>query len=350
MTARFLAPEFHVQVNGSALAAEVSKNIIDLSVTLAAGAIDALRLTLANPYPELRWTHTDDASLFAVGNGVVVKMGYTGDDEPETMFDGEITGLRPSFPESGAPTLEIEGMNRLHRLQQKSDLITLRDATDGDLVKKIAGASHLSAEVDDPGTTHPQLSTGRAPHLQFLTGRGKVLGREVWVDGTTLHFAPREIGEPVYVLVWGRTRASDTADALPLQSFSPTLDARKPIASVVVRGQDPLTREVIEGKAGSASGDDTLGGPHELVVTDEPVVSLAEAEARAKSIYEERAMEYIQGSGATLGLPRLRAGTLVELDGLGPRFNGRYRVTSATHSMGGGGYRTSFHARRNPDG
>jgi hypothetical protein len=34
------------------------------------------------------------------------------------------------------------------------------------------------------------------------------------------------------------------------------------------------------------------------------------------------------------------------LEGLGQQFGGLYRVTSATHNIDGGGYRTSFEVRK----
>jgi hypothetical protein len=37
---------------------------------------------------------------------------------------------------------------------------------------------------------------------------------------------------------------------------------------------------------------------------------------------------------------------MVRIEGLGPDFSGDYRITSATHSIDTGGYRTSFEARR----
>lgn len=361
MHAKYFAPEFRVEVNGASVSADVSRNITSVSVTLKPDAIDALHLTLANPYPAMRWTHTRDAELFAEGTAVKVWMGYAGATPLELMFDGELTGTTPSFPEGGSPTVGLDGYNRLHRLQQKFDLITLTDATDGDMARSIAEASRLSAKVDDPGTTYPQLSTGRAAHLQYLMERARAVGRQVWVQGKTLHFAaPRAKGQPAYTLVWGRTRDAYTEGSLPLQNFNPTLDTRRQVTSVVVRGQDPLTREVFEGRAGEGSEDaslgggqtgakmaaEAMGGPVEMVVVDEPVSSRAEAEARAKALYNGRAMEFIQGSGATLGLPGLRPGTVVKLDGLG-RFNGRYYVTSSTHVLGGDGYRTSFNVQKN---
>lgn len=363
MTEKYIAPEFRVELKGASVAADVTKNITAVSVALAPDAIDSLRLTLANPYPAMRWTHTADSKLFLEGTPIKVWMGYAG-APLVLMFDGELTGMTPSFPESGAPTLELEGYNRLQRLQRRSDLITLQDATDGEMVRRIAQASRLSAKVDDPGTVYPQLTTGRQPHLQYLVERARAVGREVWVEGTTLHFAaPRATEKPAYTLVWGRTRDSFAAGSLPLQSFSPSLDTRRQVSSVVVRGQDPLTREVIEGRAGPGSEDVKLGGAQtgaqaaaalpggagELVVVGEPVTSQAQAQSRARALYNDRAMEFIQGSGSTLGIPGLRPRTVVMLDGLG-RFNGRYYVTRSTHSIGGGGYHTSFGVQKSSVG
>jgi hypothetical protein len=40
------------------------------------------------------------------------------------------------------------------------------------------------------------------------------------------------------------------------------------------------------------------------------------------------------------------AGKVINFDGLGSQFGGLYRVTSATHTFDGGGYKTSFKARK----
>jgi phage protein D len=52
------------------------------------------------------------------------------------------------------------------------------------------------------------------------------------------------------------------------------------------------------------------------------------------------------GSGSTIGDPRIRAGRVIDFEGLGEEFSGLYRVTSATHSLDSGGYRTQFEARK----
>jgi phage protein D len=60
----------------------------------------------------------------------------------------------------------------------------------------------------------------------------------------------------------------------------------------------------------------------------------------------ERANQFLKGTGRTVGVPDLRPGNSLELDGLGPRFNGRYQIEKVTHSLGGSGYTTEFEVGR----
>ena len=60
----------------------------------------------------------------------------------------------------------------------------------------------------------------------------------------------------------------------------------------------------------------------------------------------DKQKEMVRASGATVGLPDLRAGRRVQIVRLGPRFDGQYYVTETTHTIGDGGYRTEFKARR----
>ena len=77
------------------------------------------------------------------------------------------------------------------------------------------------------------------------------------------------------------------------------------------------------------------------------VSSQAELHQQARAIYNQRAMTFIRGNAATIGVPGLRSGKVVELKGLGPRFSGKYLVDESTHTISGSGYQTSFTVKRN---
>jgi phage protein D len=54
----------------------------------------------------------------------------------------------------------------------------------------------------------------------------------------------------------------------------------------------------------------------------------------------------VKANASVPGLPDIRSGTVLLIDGVGERFSGRYFVTSTTHSIGDSGYTTQFECRR----
>ena len=55
-----------------------------------------------------------------------------------------------------------------------------------------------------------------------------------------------------------------------------------------------------------------------------------------------RLNQRLTATASTVGDPRLGAGAVVRIEGVGVQFGGLYRITSATHTIDGGGYRTRF--------
>ena len=82
------------------------------------------------------------------------------------------------------------------------------------------------------------------------------------------------------------------------------------------------------------------GGRSQRVI-DVPVSSLLEAEAIAEQRLRNQQVTAVTGSGTCLGDPTIRAGGKLELSGIG-RFTGTYSISRVTHTIGEGGYLTSF--------
>jgi len=78
------------------------------------------------------------------------------------------------------------------------------------------------------------------------------------------------------------------------------------------------------------------------------VQSQEEADQVAKQRFSEMALGYIKGDGVCIGDPRMRAGIVIQIDGVGARFSGLYYVTATEQSFSvAKGYRTRFAVRRN---
>jgi hypothetical protein len=54
----------------------------------------------------------------------------------------------------------------------------------------------------------------------------------------------------------------------------------------------------------------------------------------------------LTGTGNTIGDLRIKAGRVIDLQGLGEQFSGKYRITSATHTIGSSGFKTGFQVRK----
>ena len=213
MAADYFAPAFRVAVNGAELAADVSKNVMDLSVTSEPDTLDHCSLTLANPYPALRWTHEPrDADMFKEGNGLTVDLGY--DKHLTRMFDGEITAISPTFPESGTPTVRIEAYTRLHRLRGAPQTRTFVGMTDKEIAQRVADELKLKLDADDPGVVHPYVIQFNQTDLAFLLERAPADPLQLSVDERTLRFKRGGEGQQrALTLVWGSTPQAPSAEA-----------------------------------------------------------------------------------------------------------------------------------------
>ena len=357
MSATLLAPAFEVGVDRMRLAPEVAATFSSLSVVHELDSLDHFALTLANPFPDLPYTHGSRRTLFAPGAEVTIRLGYV--DALEQVFDGEVTRVATSYGEQGS-TITVEGHSRLHRLRGDTRTRSFLNATDGEIATAVALDAGLQAEVDRTETRYDHVVQANQSDYDFLLERARRIGFEVGVDGRSLLFRRRPDGSPSSLtLVWGdEQRAFAGPRSGPLLRFAPTLDATAPVTRVTVRGSHPTTREPIVGVAAAGDEADRGGTPgpdvvrqafragREVTVVDRPVASQAEADAIARAVLNQRAQGLVRGSGATIGTPALRAGVVVELQGLGERFNGDYTVAQSTHVLDGSGYSTTFSAHR----
>jgi len=292
---------------------------------------------------------------------VQIALGYVG--ELEDMIDGEITSITPTFPEDGVPTIAVAGNTRMHWLQGSRRTRTFQKMSDKQIVEKIAADNGLEPQAEDPGVQYDYVMQGNRTDLDFIRMRAARIHFEVLVDGKKLIFSKmNEDDSEVYTLVWGHTQLGLSGpNIFPLKSFSPTLNAKSPTSEVNVRGYDPQTKSPIVGKATTSDQNGNMAGakkggdiwqdafhtPRQYVRVTSPVGSQAEADEHARAIYNDHAIETITGNGTTIGLPQLRAGKVIQLKGLGPRFDGNYYVDSAVHTLDSGGYSTNFTVKRN---
>ena len=104
------APEFHLRINDEPLPLALRAAVTNITYQDGLEGADRVEVTFANP--DLRWL---DSPVLQVDNGFKLSIGYA-PGPFEEVFVGEITGVEPSFPNGGMPTIRITAQDFLHRL------------------------------------------------------------------------------------------------------------------------------------------------------------------------------------------------------------------------------------------
>lgn len=358
----YFAPSFKIVVNGSKLEADVSYEIEQVQVVSKPDTLSTFSFTIANPLPKMRWTHTPDADLFREGHAVKIALGYV--DDLQDMIDGEITQISPTFPADGVPTVAIEGHDLLHRLRGTNNTRTFLNVTDKDIAEQIGQKLNLQVDAQDPKIQYEYVIQPNQVDLEFLRERARKVHFEILVEGKKLIFRKSPEAAPkTYTLVWQQAQkaAALGSNILPLTTFSLKMNALAPATKVQSRGWDPGKKQAIVSNAESSEQTSQMGGaeaggdvPSKAFKTDRTVVhvttpfgSQAECAEHAKASYNNQAFGLVTGTAETIGVPDLRAGTVIQMLGIGPRFEGQYLIDQATHDIGGDGYKTTLTVKRN---
>ena len=312
-----------------------------------------------------------DSDTLAVGAEVKVEI-ETDEiwDEPRavksTLIIGEITAVEPAFSEDGIATLQIRGYDRSHRLTRGKKTRTYGDAnptgsgiTEDQIVKTIVQETEgiTKSEIDTSGLNtvkYYYVMQYNQTDLEFLWARARALGYQVYVEDKTLFFQKADAH---------RGPESDKPGLLywpdNLSSFEPRLTLMHQVDQAVVKGWDPATKAAVEGtnnsdasktipniglnKKGSALAKEKFRGTAEQVVVDHPVRTIDQAKAMAAARFAEAESEFVRADGTCRqGDPRLVAGRVVTIEGVGERFSGDYYVTEARHVWDHGTYWVTF--------
>lgn len=354
----FYVPYFEVKLQNQALNQDVIRDITQVSYKDSLTDIDNFEITINYWNAKERDFNQHYIDLFVPGKSVELKMGYYGTDSMRTMLKGKVKSLKPNFPAGGQPTLVITGLNALDSLRNKQESHTYEDLTDSDIAKQIAGRLGVDIETDPQAAASEEaykyIFQNNQYDIVFLIERAKRIGYDLFVEesgaNSKIYFYPSvNVSAVNYRLHYGST----------LIQFQPNLDTSNQVAKVTVRGWDAEKKTKIEATVERSqlttrgiscpallSALEESFKDKEEVISDKPINSMQEAQTLARETLERIAKEMVKGSGSTVGLPDLRAGSVLEIEGLDECFSGRYFVTATTHAIGGSGYTTQFQCRR----
>ena len=334
---------YKVLVGGADVDQDVANRVREIRVEDSLGLPDVCTVLMGYPKPAKAGDpHLIDKHPFTIGKTLQVKLGETETQRPSMLFEGEICTLEPSFG-SGGVELRVRAYDVTHRLHRSRRTQSWQNKTASDIVKSVLSAAGVTVgSVDSSGGAFKFMQQDNETDWEFIWRLANRVGFEVKVDGTKVNFVKPKGGQTVE-LTW----------ASPLRTFNPRVTAVQQVDKVTVLGFDPKTKEPIQGEASSATQVAKIGlsranvasefSGDSIHVATAVVADKAEADRLAKSLLDRIANSYVAADGICQGNPKVRAGAVADVKGVGKLFSGTYRVQSSIHLLkGGGGYETVF--------
>jgi hypothetical protein len=373
------APNFRIEIGGEPIPATMRASIIRVAYQDGLEGADRVEMVLANE--GMQWL---DHELLEMDRSFSLSMGYA-PDPLEEMFVGEITGVTPAFPNSGIPTITVVAHDFLQRMtvgtKERAFAFNLpcigKFPLPDPVIAELVSATNLLIPIVDPAGAALSFLTllvtyaldpleakngiriqKKQSDFDFLSTIAKENGWEMYIDHTMeprgymlrFQFLIQEYS-PSILLKWGESLV-DFTPKLSTVGQVIGVSTRIWISSIqmeliIVLSWD-FDRESFDLMVypGIGNLDEMMGtGKSEKVLSVE-AVGPASAPKNILSELLPRLNNRITSSGSTMGNTSIRAGKVMQVDGIPGQFGGLYRVTSATHTIDNSGYKTQFDARK----
>jgi len=290
---------------------------------------------------------SDDA--FKPGAEITIEVGYGKSAAP--LFKGVVIKHGINIHEGGSH-LVVECRDKAVALCTERKNTNHTDSSDSDILSGLIGACPgLSADVSSTRPVHARMVQYQATDWDFMLTRADANGLLVTVaDGKVSVKPPKTDGEAVLKVTWGED----------LVHFRAEMDARHQVAAARGVSWDPKALAIAE-KDGSkpslqAQGNITTAELAKVVAADKAVLRSAvpmEGEALkawADACLLKAGLARIRGTMRFQGSAGVAPGDLVEVEGVGDRFNGKVFVATVHHDIAMGDWYTDVEFGLSPDG
>jgi Rhs element Vgr protein len=238
-------------------------------------------------------------------------------------------------PQGKPSVLRVECRDAAVKLVVGRKCAYFYDMKDAEIIEKIAGAAGLQTDVEATAVTHPQMVQFHASDWDFVLSRAEANGKLVLTrDGKLAVKAPPSGGAAALTLTYGGN----------LLEFEAVMDARTQVAAVKSLAWGAANQEMTETEAGAAgatspgnlSSDDLAQviGLDALVLRHGGQLKDGELQAWADGERARAGFAKVRGRARIQGYAGIAPGDLVELRGVGERFNGTALVTGVRHELG----------------
>lgn len=274
---------------------------------------------------------------FKPGQKIKIELGY--ESTNQAVFEGIVVSQRIHLSGGGTSsgTLVVECKHDAIKATVARRNRVFEDKADHQAVNDALSDCGLSVEMDSTPVTHKQLVQYYCTDWDFALSRADAYGMFVITDGANVTIKPPKTSEAAVLKV---TYGTD------LRSFDGELYAEDQFSAVESVGWDPVTQAVVSASASPASlneqGNMSPGEMASAAGTD-TIVLQSDAQADSTVLKQwadatllKTGLARFRGTFSFCGNAAVLPGCVVELAGMGTRFNGNAFVGGVTHKVEAG--------------
>jgi Rhs element Vgr protein len=281
-------------------------------------------------------------NVFKPGTEIVIEAGYHNTNE--IIFKGIIIKHAIRFRRDKASMLVIEAKDVAVRLTVGRKSAYYYDSSDSDIIEEIAKkVKGLSKDVESTQVKHKEMVQYRSSDWDFIVSRAEMNGQTVFTDNNKLVVKkPSTSGSSVLLLEHGAS----------LLEFEAEMDARHQYTAVKSMAWSPAEQKLVESEGSDPSvtssgnisygdlagviGLDELSNMHTGFLDEDELKSWSDAQIIKSKLAKIRGRAQFQGTSV------VKPGDMVELKGLGDRFNGNVLVSGVRHRISASNWTTDI--------
>lgn len=324
--------EFIITVNGTEIPRTVSK--LSVNVMKLVNKISSAILVLQDGDPATGEFPLSEGDLFVPGNTIEIAAGEP--DATTNIFKGIIIKQSLKLRSTAAPQLIVECKHKAVKTTIGRNSACFHDQTDSDIITSILQTHDFSGdEIDIESTTitHKELVQYNCTDWDFILSRAEMLGKMILTNDEKITIkTPTVSGDAALSLLYGATIIELDAE----------MDSRDQYTAVKSVSWDVSAQAVAESNAdepsnleeeGSLSASDlaAVSGVDEFVLNHAGAIIPEERKAWADAQLLRSRLSKIKGRAKFGGIATINAGDIIELNGLGERFNGKAFVSGVRH-------------------
>lgn len=327
---------------------ELSKKyqVKQLVVNKEVNRIPTATLVLIDGDPAKRDFELSNESLLIPGVEIEITAGYHSDEE--TIFKGIVIKHNLKIRDNST-LLIVECKDKAVKLTVGRKSKYFYESSDSDIFEEIISKYNLEAEVESTQPVHKELVQYHCSDWDFIISRAQANGKLCFVDdGKMIIQKPDLSASEIETVTFGST----------MLDFDAEIDARNQFSKISGYAWNYSDQELLEIEAANpnASGNGNLTpselaeivGLDNLELRHGGAVSDVELQAWADAKWLFQQMSKIRGRVKFQGIPTIKPGTVLKLEGVGDRFNGNVYVTGVKHQITEGNWTVDAQFGLNP--